>query len=739
MKKSFLTFLILFTAITSYCQTKETISKLNLDFENAEKGTPIGWNNSGSSNYILSIDSTNVKSGKYSASIEFEEGNPDFKAWAFTIPDSYAGKKITLSGYLKTENVTDGYAGLWMRIDPSIAFDNMNNNGVKGTTDWTKYEITLDMNPEKTKQIIIGGLLAGKGKMWIDDLKVTIDGKEINDIKPLEREIFPAEEDKEFDNGSQIVSISVDKNQIENLKTLGLIWGFLKYYHPNIATGEYNWDYELFRILPEVLNSENGKNRDQILVKWIDNFGQFSEGREIKVKSPEIKIEPDLIWIKNSSFSVELTTLLLKVKNANRRVENYYVGLQPFVGNPDFKNENGYSSMKYPDAGFRLLTLYRYWNIIQYYFPYKNLFDEDWENVLEEFIPKIINVNNETDYTLAVLELIGRVHDTHANIWGVNQVLNNYLGIKYAAVDLTFIENKPVVTGYYDEKSGKDTGLEIGDIITAINNIPIEEIIKDRLKYAPASNFSTQLRDIATNLLRTNDSIINIDFMRNEKTELKQITAYSKDRINIYSKFSRKDTCFKMLNPHIAYIYPGTIKSAYLPEIMKQTKNTKGIIIDMRCYPSEFVVFSLGEYLMPNASEFVKFSKGSITDPGVFTLTDVLKVGAENKDYYTGKVILLINEITQSQAEYTTMAFRVAPQATVIGSTTAGADGNVSQFYLPGGISTMISGIGVYYPDGKETQRVGIVPDIEIKPSIEGIKKGRDELMEKAIEIINRQ
>ena len=159
----------------------------------------------------------------------------------------------------------------------------------------------------------------------------------------------------------------------------------------------------------------------------------------------------------------------------------------------------------------------------------------------------------------------------------------------------------------------------------------------------------------------------------------------------------------------------------------------------MRCYPSEFVVFSLGEYLMPNASEFVKFSKGSITDPGVFTLTDVLKVGAENKDYYTGKVILLINEITQSQAEYTTMAFRVAPQATVIGSTTAGADGNVSQFYLPGGISTMISGIGVYYPDGKETQRVGIVPDIEIKPSIEGIKKGRDELMEKAIEIINRQ
>jgi hypothetical protein len=56
-------------------------------------------------------------------------------------------------------------------------------NGVMGTTNWTKYEVTLDMNPEKTQQIVVGGLLVGKGKMWIDDLKVTIDGKDINSLK----------------------------------------------------------------------------------------------------------------------------------------------------------------------------------------------------------------------------------------------------------------------------------------------------------------------------------------------------------------------------------------------------------------------------------------------------------------------------------------------------------------------------------------------------------------------------
>jgi hypothetical protein len=107
--------------------------------------------------YLVALDSTEVKSGKYSASIEYKEGTADFNAWGFNLPGNYAGKKITLSGYIKTSNVTDGYAGLWMRIDPAIAFDNMSKKGIKGTTDWKKYEVTLTMNPERTKNIVIGG------------------------------------------------------------------------------------------------------------------------------------------------------------------------------------------------------------------------------------------------------------------------------------------------------------------------------------------------------------------------------------------------------------------------------------------------------------------------------------------------------------------------------------------------------------------------------------------------------
>ena len=169
---------------------------------------------------------------------------------------------------------------------------------------------------------------------------------------------------------------------------------------------------------------------------------------------------------------------------------------------------------------------------------------------------------------------------------------------------------------------------------------------------------------------------------------------------------------------------------------MEEVLKTKGLVIDFRCYPSAFIVFTLSEYLLPEPKSFVKFTNGSIESPGVFTMTKTLQVGKVNPDHYKGKVVIIINETTQSSAEYHTMAFRTAPGAKVIGSTTAGADGNVSRIVLPGGIETMISGIGVYYPDGTETQRIGIVPDLEVKPTIKGIREGRDELLEKAIAII---
>jgi C-terminal processing protease CtpA/Prc len=734
-----LIFCLIIIATTS-CHSPNSTIDINLGFEKTSPGEnmPDNWKRLGPG-YNICIDSIIKHSGKNSLMIEGLYSKPvsNFGSIVCEIPALYAGKEIELRAYMKLENIIEGSANLFLRIEGEDGFNNLQNKKIDGTRDWAMYSIKLAY-PSEVKNIHIGALNSGKGKLWVDDFELLIDGKDFTQAKKKEIK-YKAEKDYEFDKGSKISSIVINKNSIDNLTILGKVWGFLKYYHPNIAKGDFNWDYELFRVLPEIINAKGANIRDEILSNWIDKLGDFDVNKYPKEIRDEIKIKPDLDWITNSGLNKNLADLLLKIKNAKRNNDHYYIKFAANINNPIFRNENKYNEMKYPDVGYRILSLFRYWNIIQYYFPYKNLIDEDWKKILREFVPQFINAKNELEYKLAVLKLIAKVHDTHANIWGTDDNINQFNGLNCMPVQVSFVENKVVVTDFYDEILGKETGLIKGDVISRINNQSVDDMIKSKLEYAPASNYITQLRSIVPNLIRTNDSILKVQFIRNGKTEMKEFKTYSINKFNFYKKYQKNDTCFKFIDHNIAYLYLGTITSQYLSEFMNKIKKTKGLIIDLRCYPSEFVVFTLGEYLVKESIPFVKFSRGSITEPGYFTIETKLGIGMKNNNYYKGKVIILVNENTQSQAEYTAMALRVAPNAKVIGSQTAGADGNVSAFFLPGGIKTMISGIGVYYPDGRETQRIGIVPDVEVNPTIEGIKQGKDEVLEKAIEMINQK
>jgi SagB-type dehydrogenase family enzyme len=197
MRKILISIPVIIFSFSAFCQIKSDTSKFNFDFERTEKNKALNWEIYGSSDYSITIDSVIMQKGKYAATIEYNGTSPAYGALAYTIPESYQGKKITLSGYVKTENVTDGWAGLWMRIDPSIAFSNMQKKGIKGTSEWQQYKITLKLNPYKTKQIVVGGLLVGKGKMWLDNLQIQIDGKDIGSLTPIPKKDLYSEKDED--------------------------------------------------------------------------------------------------------------------------------------------------------------------------------------------------------------------------------------------------------------------------------------------------------------------------------------------------------------------------------------------------------------------------------------------------------------------------------------------------------------------------------------------------------------
>ena len=717
----------------------QDIPTFNLDFESVKeaKTLPKDWFKWGTPNFEITSDETEKQHGKTAIKVVSKsEDGKGFGCPAYKIPAKYEGKKIKLTGYIKMDNVREGNVGLLMRIDGeegSLAFDNMQGKNIHGTSDWKEYSVELDY-PDGAQTIFVGGILSGKGTAWFDNFDVMIDGKSITKLKTVAPKLFPAQLDKEFDEGSKIEKIVLTPENTQSLATLGKMWGYLKYYHPKLATGDINWDYELFRFMPEYLAAKDHKSRAEAAIKWIEKLGEFGKG-DYDDKSLELKLKPDYQWFGENRHD-ELIYLLIQLRTADRTGKHFQMGFAPNVGNPMVKNEAAYADFQYPDVGFRLLSLYRYWNIIHYFFPYKHLTDDKWDKVMIDFVPKFVNAKNELEYKLALLELIGKVQDTHANIWMNDDALNEFFGNNTSAVKIKMVEEKAMVVGYHDDEKGKASGLKIGDIITTIDGSPVESIIEKMLPHLPASNYPTQLRDVARKLLRTNKKVLDIAYLRSGKENNITLTTYPTTEIKTWKRSDKKS--WEVMDGDIGYIYPGTIKDGDIEDMKKNLLSKKGIVIDLRCYPSKFMVFDFGNFLSPEAKPFVKFTLGTLMKPGNFSFGPNLSVGGNDNGTYQGKIAILINEQTQSQAEYTTMAFQTSPNNKVFGSTTAGADGNVSTIILPGKIRTMISGIGVYYPDGTETQRVGIVPDVEVKPTIKGLTEGRDEVLEKALKWIKK-
>jgi len=740
--------LLVIILFLSSCKTYSQF-EINGSFEKLDKNSmPQGWLfsffDAQKKAYPVKLDSTIQHDGKYSLLIEKKGTNAEFGVIDYLINQTFEGKKIELKGFVKTENITKGFAGLWVRIDDknvkSIAFDNMQDRGITGTTDWEQYSIKLDYNNEESRTLHIGGLLAGDGKAWFDHFEIFIDDKPISNVKLKKIIVTKADLDTAFAKSSDIKEINLNNQISTNLVIAGQFWGFLKYHHPAIARGDYNWDAELFRLLPSVIQAQNKKELNTALETFLDKLPKPAVCKNCKaITNAHYEIKPNYGSLFDRNIIDEsLLKKLEFIRNNRNIVSNYYIDMAPGIGNPQFKNEKPYSSMTYPDAGYRLLSLYRYWAMINYFFPYKNVIGQDWNNVLTSSLPEFVNAKNEMDYVKAALKLIASVNDTHANLWGGSKALNEFKGKYGAPLQAKFIEQKLIITALHTDTLDVKSKLKVGDIITSIQNKTVDELIKEYLTLTAASNYDTQLRDLPKNyLLRSNETSLKIKVERDGKSFEYDLPMGKLMQVYKDPDFEKAEA-FKLINENLGYVFPGKYKNAKLPEIIKLFANTKGIIIDMRCYPSDFMPFTFGNYIKSSSSPFVKFTIGNLEYPGAFKFRPALNNGEMSHDNYKGKVVVIVNSISQSQAEYTTMAFQSSPNVKVIGSTTAGADGDVSYIVLPGGLNTMISGLGVFYPDGKPTQRVGVRIDEVIYPTINGIKQGKDELLEKAIATLNK-
>ncbi len=707
-----------------------------LDFEAEHTGgVPKGWN--GFPPGTFAVDGQTVHGGRWAVRIERKDNSPSaFTALSKTIPIDFAGAKLELRGFLRTEDVSD-FTGLWMRQDDdagSVAFDNMQSRQLKGTTEWAEYSIVLPLNAA-AKRLTFGVLASGTGRVWADDLRLLLDDKPIETVPLVEPPKTVVDLDHEFDAGSGIALKDLTTIQVANLATLGKVWGFLKYHHPAVTGGKRHWDYELFRILPRVLAAADGPAARATIYQWVTGLGTVPACSPCaSLNESQLHLRPPVTWLTDEGLGAELASALRAIhRNRPTAGKQFYVSLVPGIGNPSFEHEPAYAGIGLPDAGYQLLALYRFWNIIEYWFPYRDLIGGSWDGELMAFIPRIALANDSDAYKLQMLALIARVHDTHANLWS-SLAARPPVGACQIPVTLRFIEDQAVVTGYSHAESGPATGLRVGDVVTALDGVAVPDLVERWTPYYAASNQPTRLRDIARSMTRGGCGEAAVRVTRDRETLELKPTRVPESGVSPTAgrTHDRPGETFRKLSPDVAYLKLSSVQASQAATYIGSAAGTRGLVIDIRNYPSEFVVFALGSLLVDRATEFARFTSGDLGNPGAFHWNPAVSLQPA-APRYTGKIVILVDESSLSQSEYTAMAFRSAPNATVVGSTTAGADGNVSPIPLPGGLRSAVSGIGVFYPDKRPTQRIGIVADVEAKPTIQGIRSGRDEVLETAL------
>ncbi|MDP1844400.1 MAG: S41 family peptidase [Sediminibacterium sp.] len=716
----------------------------NLGFELINSSKLSKWklySNAANKEYSIFFDSINKKSGKYSLCIsKIDPLYNNFEFFNNRIPAVLNGKFIKLSAFIKTQNVSEGYGGIWIRIEGTnrsiISFDNMQDNGVVGTSDWHKISVSVPYDSENSENIYFGGMLTGNGKVWFDDFNLQIDGKDYTTIKTNLRTIKTNSFDSIYSH-----SQTLSQTQISQLANICKVWGFLKYYHSSINSINYNWDFELLNALSEFTYCRSNVEVSNMLERMTDKLGKVNINENTNAINDSTKtiLQPNYSNLfTEGNLSNSLFIKLKEIKdNYQTNLDRKYIELGS-AGNAVFKNELIYLRV-FPDPSVRLLALFRYWNMINYFYPYRNLSIQDWNRQLNELIPIFLNATDKNSYLLSCLNLISKINDSHASIWN-NKNLDSLKGLFVLPFQTSFVEGKLIVSSF-PNSSNSNTSIRIGDIIENINKIKTDSLVKSFVPYTPGSNYETILRELASPrgfLTRSNLNESILKLRRNGVSKMVTVRNLPISTVDqtLDFKNTNENRGYFLFENGIGYINTARLNEMDLISMQTSFKKAKGIIFDLRCYPSTFMPYTYGRFLKKKATPFALLTGPDMMLPGLIKIKSIPNNGGLSVNQFEGVVVLLVNSITQSQAEFTTMALQSRENTIVIGSQTAGADGDVSSLILPGDINTAISGLGVYYPDFTPTQGRGVKIDYVIKPTIKGIQKGKDELLEFAVKKI---
>jgi C-terminal processing protease CtpA/Prc len=403
---------------------------------------------------------------------------------------------------------------------------------------------------------------------------------------------------------------------------------------------------------------------------------------------------------------------------------------------PRWRPDEAYPSMTYPDVAHRLLAAFRIWSVIEYFYPYKALIG-DWNAALMESIPQFIAAANDEEYARAVLQMVARVEDGHSGAFG-HPAVARILGAWRTPLEVREIEKQFVVTRLYDGVPA-DADVRLGDVVVSVDDEPLGARIARLWPYVTASTETARRNRVAAVALQGPPESIAALTLRGADRGTRAVRLPRKQR----PLPSESGAPYRIIEGRIGYVDLTRLNVPEVDPMFEALQETTAIIFDMRGYPRGTAWSIAPRINTKGAKTGAVFRRAMLSGSASFEESSSgfyfeQPLPASEKPTYTGRTVMLIDDRAISQAEHSGLFFEAASGTTFIGTPTAGANGDVTSFFVPGGFRVNFTGHDVRHADGRQLQRVGLQPHVLVAPTIAGIRAGRDEVLERALAYVKK-
>lgn len=533
----------------------------------------------------------------------------------------------------------------------------------------------------------------------------------------------------------------------QKIESLIQIWGLLKYHHPEISKGKYDFNNEFIMQFDKIQSIESNDELSAEFINWIQKFD---------TKKPNYKSDPDFLksknlltknadfkWIEHSNFSNELVTLLNKVKN-NVTVGDYYASINSLNKMVGFKNEAGLNNFDASLKSHRMLFLSSFWNVMRYWNVNIYLTEQPWSEVLTEMIPEF-SKNDRVAFEYTKEKLLSKLNDSHSN-YQYSTTLNNVKN--FPAFGGRIINDSLVINVIYNQTQVEKEAIELGDVIYAVEGLKLKDYYSSKYKEVISASNENYLKSAIekTYLLASNNDSIQVALLKKEGSkqnkyiQLSPLSYFSERYTRLRPKLVDN---WKIIEENIGYLNLYKITKEELKTAFHTFENYNGLIIDLRNYPEFISEADIADYLYPKKIKFLKvlgplfpsFAAYDIEAP-LKIVTDPFAAGKNNTRYFKGKIVLLVDRKTASKAEFIGMAIQQSPNCITIGEQTFGAVMNRTEIILMDKTTIDFTGMGAFYPNDIGVQRNGLKIDYEVKES--AINYNPNQYIEEAIKIIKR-